>query len=272
MKVLSKRAIQQIRKENPLSAEFKTLCDMAEKYRRWYRQKRRRENRQPKTHLTPTDRLNDEELNRLLTYVCGRADKSRAKGEKMSRPITDEMLVLLLLGSGLRASEVVGLRIADLPCSHGKNEIFVARGKGGRSRSIGISPLLSEQIKQYVEAFAVKRAPKTQFLRNERSGPLGYQSLYLKIRRIGLAAGVLLYDSKRVKKTRLSPHKFRHTFGTYLAAMTNNTFLVQSQLGHQQMDTTKIYVRTVEENMRGVMENFQNRLLQIKNGDFHKQL
>jgi integrase len=240
MKILSKRKIQQLRAINS-SPGFQTMCDMAEKYRRWYREKRKRENRRPKTHLAPTDRLNDEELNKLLVYVCNRADKSRARGEKISRAITNETLVLLLVGSGLRASEALGLRLMDLPCSHGKKEIYVAYGKGGYSRTVGISSFLSEHIKQYVDGFVVKRGPTTQLLRNERGGPLIYNSLYSKIRNIGRKAGL---------KIKLSPHKYRHTFGTYLAATTDNTFLVQSQLGHQQADTTKIYVRTVEENLR----------------------
>ena len=273
MKILSRKAIHDLRKQllgvYPSDHAIWTAISMAELHRRHYRQRRRDVRRRPKTHLTPTDWLTNEQLARVFEYVCRRAADSRARGERYSRAITNEMSVLLLAETGLRAAEALNLRMDDLPCCHGHNEVFVREGKGRYPRSVGISSFLAERIKLYAGELYKRR---DFFLRNERGGPLSYASLFSKIKHIGLATGVMTYTSNGKPKTHLSPHKFRHTFATNLVASTENNFLVQSQLGHRHTDTTKIYVRTVDGILRSAMKSFHNRLWQNVEGDFGQNL
>jgi integrase len=262
-KILSKAAIRRLR---TLSSEpdLSVLCFMAEKYRQAYRQRRRDARRRPKRYLKPTDVLSPEEIKKLLAWSMGRADESRAAGEKMSREITDEMIVLFFLGSGLRAEEGRSLKIKDTPYHHRKNCVWVEKGKGGKDRTVWISAKLAGKIIAYIEGFA-SREPADYFFRNERGGQLSYGSLISKIKRIGRQAGILIAKDKNGKvKSGFHTHILRHTFATLLRLVTKDSpdsiKGIKDQLGHEKEETTNIYIHAAREFYGCEMELFQKQL------------
>jgi integrase len=87
-------------------------------------------------------------------------------------------------------------------------------------------------------------------LRNEAGEKFGYQSLFERMKRLGKKVGI----------SWLSPHKLRHTFGTYLKAATGDFYFVIDQLGHKRKDTTSIYAKTPDDEAGAKMEKFHNRL------------
>jgi integrase len=236
MKILSKKEIRRIRRmEGP---GFEAMADMAEHYRRYYRQKRRDERRKVKRYCKSTDILTTDQLGKLFDYLTAYDD---------TRTRTNRMIIVLLAESGIRALEAINLKNKHMPFYHEHNAIDVEDGKGGEDRSVGISDYLIEAVKKYIGA---GWTPTGSFLRDERGKTFSYQAFYARVKRIGRAVGIPW----------LSPHKFRHTFATLLYDETNNDFLVQTQLGHKRADTTKIYVRTVTEIFRSEMGKFHNRL------------
>jgi site-specific recombinase XerD len=245
--LLSKNKIQQFRLQlSELGIDAKKLCAMAEKHRQAQRQKDKRAKQKPKKYLKSSDYLSIEQVTKVLCYIIKKADSDRKKTSALTRNILNEMLVILMMESGLRAGEVVSLRLADLPTYHGKPEIDVVDGKGNKDRTVGISEFLVNKIKDYVKNYHKLHTPNASMFYGQQ-GALTYKAIYKRIKTIGNNCGV-----------RLKPHIFRHTFATLLLDVTDNQFLIQNQLGHDSLTTTAIYTRTLNEKMRTAMDSFHN--------------
>ena len=94
--------------------------------------------------LAPDKYLSEAQLKKLRQYVKDKADIARMRGG--SRGVIDELIVELLVNTGLRASELCGLNIGDLPVKHGKDCIWVRDGKGNVSRTVDISDKLKKRL------------------------------------------------------------------------------------------------------------------------------
>jgi integrase/recombinase XerD len=184
--------------------------------------------------LAPDKYLSSDERRRLLEYVKAKADYARKM--KQHRALVDELIVYLLDGSGLRANELCQLNIGDLPCSHGKNVIYVRNGKGSVARAVVINTELVGRLNSYVGKNRRQGKPDEPLLLNERGNRFEYVSLYSKIVRIGRQAGLKLH-----------PHIFRHTYATRLYGVEHDLYFTQDQLGHASPITTAIYAKTDNE-------------------------
>lgn len=252
--LLSKNRIAEIKKT--ASGNMVKVCIMAEKYRQYKRQKDKRAKQKPKKYLKSTDYLSREQFATILKYVVSRANKDRQRTQNLTRAIFNEMLIILLAETGLRASEVVNLKLRNLPAYHGKPEIEVESGKGNKDRTVGISEFLVKKLADYMK-YHKGHSQDTALFLSERRQPFTYHALYAKIKKIGDNTGIWLNSQG---KSRLKPHNFRHTFATLLSDVSNNETLVQSQLGHQNPATTAIYTRTLNQKLRSAMDNFHKSL------------
>lgn len=257
--LLSKRRIREIagRYTDP---DIVALAAMAEKHRRYVRSSGRRKKRRQKKYLKSTDYLSVEQFATIMQVVTNEANIARTRTKYINRAVINEMLIILMAETGLRAAEICNLKLKDLPSFHGKQEIEVRSGKGDKDRTIGISRYLRDQLCDYVGVHCKHRGPEQWLFRSEQGGQIKYQSVYSKVKRIGLKAGIWLYRKNGRARSRLSPHKFRHTYATLLLDVTDNEFLVQNQLGHEKPDTTQIYTRTLSEKLRSAMDGLHNRL------------
>jgi integrase len=240
--------------------ELVVLARMAEKHRQDFWAANRAKKRKPKKYLRSTDYLTVEELRKVMDVLRSQADAARAKTKCLNHAILNEMLVILMVETGLRVSEVCNLRLRHLPAYHGKREIVVEGGKGKKDRTVGISEYLQKRLCDYVQRHYSHQSENSWFFRNERGGQLSYDSVYSKIKGVGLKAGIWLYRKHGKVKTRLSPHKLRHTYATLLLDVTDNVFLVQSQLGHEKPDTTQIYAKTLSEKLQQGLDLLHTRL------------
>ena len=84
--------------------------------------------------LSPDKYLNDDQLKKVRVYTKDRADLARMRGG--SRAVIDELLIELLVNTGLRASELCDLNIADLPISHGKRQLGLGARGGVAARKV----------------------------------------------------------------------------------------------------------------------------------------
>lgn len=158
------------------------------------------------------------------------------RAAKKSRyPRRDEAIVLFLLDTGARASEVCGLRVEDVDIANRRAEVL---GKGGKKRMIAFSGPTAKALWAYIRTET--REPEDPLFASERGieEPLTRWGLLQLVERLGKAADI--------RGVRCSPHTFRHTFSISFLRAGGNQFTLMSILGHTQISTTNRYVALAE--------------------------
>ncbi len=182
--------------------------------------------------LAPDKYLSETQLKKLRQYVKDRGDLARMRGG--SRGVIDELIIELLVNTGLRASELCYLNIGDLPMKHGKDCVWVRDGKGNVSRTVDIAEKLKKRLERFVKLYRKGARANSALLVSERGDRIIYRSIYAKIKRIGQQAGI----------GKLHPHMLRHTYLTRLYNVERDLRFVQDQAGHASPTTTAIYAKT----------------------------
>lgn len=173
--------------------------------------------------------LSDAELEKLLSYIREKADLARRRGT--SRAVIDEAIVLLLLNTGLRPSELCNLTIADLTTEQERKVIIVRDDSGKMPRSIDVTGDMWESLLRFVRLYRKNTKPGDPLLVSERGTKFGYMSLYNKLKRIG----------KSAKVGNLHPRVLRATYLVRLYDSKQDLWFVQQQAGHASPRTTAIY-------------------------------
>lgn len=188
--------------------------------------------------LSPEQYLSKKQAVRLIKYVSLEANEAKRWGRK--RAVINELIIDLLLHSGLRASELCQLSIEDLPYTHEKDELFVRTGKGNISRTVELPKRLVQKLNKFIRIHRKNAKPKEPLFVGERGKRLSYSGLYSRIKTIGEGVGL----------PNLHPHTLRHTFATLLYGIERDLFNVADQLGHSSTDTTKVYAKTNNESRK----------------------
>jgi len=173
--------------------------------------------------------LSDAELEKLLLYIREKADLARRRGA--TRAVVDEVIVLLLLNTGLRPSELCSLKISDLITEHDRKTIMVRDAPGNVSRAIDVTGDIAEHLLRFVRLYRKNAEPGDPLLVSERGTKFGYMSLYNKVKRIG----------KSAKVGNLHPNVLRATYLVRLYNSKQDLWFVQQQAGHASPRTTAIY-------------------------------
>lgn len=170
-------------------------------------------------------------LPRILSHQQVEALFARAEFEaKDDKPAAIRMLTLLelLYGSGLRASELVGLPLAAVPRDA---PLLTVRGKGSAERMVPVSHRARQALSRWL---AVRGADRSGFLFPSRGGkPLSRIRLFQLLKELAVRAGL---DPAKV-----SPHVLRHAFATHLLEGGADLRVLQTLLGHADIATTQIY-------------------------------
>jgi integrase/recombinase XerD len=176
--------------------------------------------------------LSEEEMMRLLKLP---SDQKLA--------LRDATVLELLYATGLRVSELVGLKRSDVNLEAG---FLVASGKRSKERIVPIGSYAREVIKMYLDQIK----PKGYFLFPNRLGkPVTRQAIWKLIRKYG----VLLEQGK------LYPHMLRHTFATHLLEGGADLRSVQVLLGHEDISTTQIYTHVDRKRLKELHKKFHPR-------------
>lgn len=166
----------------------------------------------------------------------------------------DEMIVEVLVGAGLRASELCALRVDDIGITAGKCQIDVRRGKGSKQRVVFISRALADSLREFIDS----RVSRSRLLFTGPGGTrLKHDHLYSRIKRIGKIASLPW----------LHPHCLRHTFGTMIYNVDKDLFFIKEQMGHSRLDTTQIYAKTLSASKVRQMENVSRDISRLKEKD-----
>jgi integrase/recombinase XerD len=165
--------------------------------------------------------------------------------------LRDRALIEVLYATGLRVSELVGLRLTDLRLEEGWIQCL---GKGHKQRVVPMGDEAANWLNRYLRdgrpALLRRRESPWVFV-NARGGTRLTRSGFWKIlkghgRRAGVTAP-------------LSPHVIRHSFATHLLERGADLRAIQAMLGHADLSTTQIYTHVLEARLRHVYDTFHPR-------------
>ncbi len=162
--------------------------------------------------------------------------------------LRDRCMLEVLYGSGLRVSELVGLRLGSVDRRSGVIRVF---GKGRKERIVPLGVPALEIFDYYLEtarpALAKRSLPDCDAVYLTRRGrAMTRQNFFLRIRGLARVAGI--------GSDRVSPHVLRHAFATDLLEGGADLRAVQSMLGHASLATTEIYTHVSRSRLRQTVE------------------
>lgn len=189
-----------------------------------------------------------EEISRLLAAI----DLSTDHGTR------DRAMLETLYASGLRVSELTGLRLSHLFVDQA---LIRVTGKGNKERLIPVGEQALKHIRFYLEGVRrhlsrIKPEAEDILFLNRRGGQLSRVSVFTAVKKYAAAAGL---------EKNVSPHTFRHSFATHLIEGGADLRAVQDMLGHESITTTEIYTHLDMDFLRETVlsfhpQNQRNRL------------
>ncbi|MFN5324989.1 MAG: site-specific tyrosine recombinase XerD [Bacteroidota bacterium] len=195
----------------------------------------------PKLGRKLPDFLTVEEINAIIAAI----DLSRPEGER------NKAMLETLYSSGLRVSELVGLRKSNL---HPEIGLLRVVGKGNKERLVPVGSVALKQISIYENTYRnrlqIKPGNEDVLFLNRRGSKLTRVMVFTIIKDLVMKAGI---------KKNISPHTFRHSFATHLIEGGADLRAVQEMLGHESITTTEIYTHLDREYLRSAILQFHPR-------------
>jgi integrase/recombinase XerD len=198
--------------------------------------------RAPRAWKTLPRHLSVEEVDRLL----------RQPDVATPRGLRDRALIEVLYATGLRVSELISLRPADVNLDA---SYLTCTGKGEKQRIVPMGDEATAWVRRYLRdarpALLGKRSSPRLFVNARRGGPgLTRVGFWKILKAYGRSAGIT---------ATLSPHVLRHSFATHLLERGADLRAIQMMLGHADLSTTQIYTHVLQQRMRAVYDRFHPR-------------
>jgi integrase/recombinase XerD len=195
----------------------------------------------PRTFSALPKFLSLEEVDRLIA----------APEVTSARGLRDRALIEVLYATGLRVSELVGLRMADLHLDQGYLQCL---GKGSKERLVPLGDSAASWLRRYLTD--ARRA-----LLKTREGPWVFVNARggTRLSRNGFWKILKGYGTRAGIRAHLSPHVLRHSFATHLLERGADLRAIQVMLGHADLSTTQIYTHVLEARLRNVYDAFHPR-------------
>ncbi|HET8907706.1 MAG TPA: tyrosine-type recombinase/integrase [Ktedonobacterales bacterium] len=145
--------------------------------------------------------------------------------------LRDYTLMLVLLDTGMRASELCGLTLDDIHQDH-----LIVMGKGRKEREIGLNPATAKFLWKYTKLHRKTTYPNERHVFLSRRGepltPSGVDQMLYRIR-----------DQADIEGVRVSAHTFRHSFARMWLEHGGEIYSLSRLLGHTNVQTTEVYLR-----------------------------
>jgi integrase/recombinase XerD len=164
--------------------------------------------------------------------------------------LRDRAMIELLYATGLRVSELVGVRLADL---HLDEHYLTCVGKGSKERLVPIG----EQASGWIRTYAAQ--PRRELLKGRASARLFVNARGGSLSRVGFWKILKQHARKANLPRTISPHVLRHSFATHLLERGADLRAIQLMLGHADLSTTQIYTHVLEARLRTVYDRFHPR-------------
>lgn len=196
----------------------------------------------PKLHTKEITRLDIDEVAKMLDEVeSGENMTASQKKFHNKTKIRDLAIITVLLGTGIRVSECVGLDMDDVDFN---NDGIKIRRKGGSESII----YFGEEVRDALEEYLIEREEIIPCTGSEEALFLSIQKKRISVKAIENL--VKKYSELVTKLKRITPHKLRSTYGTSLYRETGDIYLVADVLGHKDVNTTKKHYAAIEDSRR----------------------
>ncbi|MBW1782566.1 MAG: site-specific tyrosine recombinase XerD [Deltaproteobacteria bacterium] len=186
------------------------------------------------------DILSVDEVARLLAQPDGVTPKGKR----------DQAMLELLYATGLRVSELIGLKVLDINLESGYVRTL---GKGSKERLVPVGGKAIDAVRAYLSngrPQLLKGVNIPHLFLNVRGRPLTRQGFWKIIKTYGKAAGI---------NKAITPHRLRHSFASHLLEAGADLRSVQVMLGHEDISTTQIYTHVTRDKLRELHEKCHPR-------------
>lgn len=180
----------------------------------------------PKIIKVEVEPFEKDEVKKLLSIV----DK-RSNGTNHPFALRNKAIILTLLDTGLRASELCNLKIADVEMRTGK--VKVELGKGNKNRIVHVEATARKAIWKYLASREDGSDPVRPLFIGENKREIERTNLRKILNRLGVKAGVV----------NCYPHRFRHTFAIEYLRNGGDIFTLQTILGHSSLEMVRYYAK-----------------------------
>ncbi len=180
-----------------------------------------------------------------------------APATKTATGLRDRAMIELLYATGVRVSELTGLKLNDLNLQAG---FILAFGKGGKQRLIPMGEEAMGWLRRYLEVGEGGEGGRSAILKGRvaehlfvtaRGGGMTRQNFWAMLKKYATLAGI---DREKIK-----PHILRHSFATHLLERGADLRAVQQMLGHADISTTQIYTHVLTERLKRVHKTHHPR-------------
>jgi len=169
------------------------------------------------------------------------------KSYKMKRPtaIRDKAIILMLLDTGMRVSEMCRLTMADVNLASGEVNIKpYLSGLKSKARHLYLGETARQALWRYAQASRKKAHQDDPFFRSMRSGPMDRHSVGRLLEEMGHRAGV----------KNVHPHRFRHTYAIEALRNGIDIFTLQTNLGHSTLEMVRYYLNIAKSDQAAAQE------------------
>jgi integrase/recombinase XerD len=187
--------------------------------------------------------LTEDEINRLFAVP----DISTVDGMR------DRAMIELMYAAGLRVSELISVKQADIDIHSG---LVMCHGKGSKERRVPIGKSAIHWLQQYAAVKAAYGNANSIYLFVHGGRPLTRQQAWVMIKRYAQQAGL----------PNISPHTLRHSFATHLIQHGADSRSVQALLGHSDISTTQIYTHITDRHLRAAYDRHHPRARVVASG------
>jgi integrase/recombinase XerD len=202
----------------------------------------------PKVGRPLIQTIEPEEFERLLQACAPQGESGWLTERAIAR---NRAIFWLFYDTGIRVSELCGLRVGDFDRKHG---LLTVTGKGSKQRRIAVGTTCQRHLLHYLDRHRPGKEELAEW------GSAGEDHLFLSETRTPLTKNGVEMLFKRVRERagitykRISPHILRHTFAIRYLVLGNDPFSLQELLGHEDMATVKLYMHmndaTIQEQKR----------------------
>ena len=191
--------------------------------------------------------MNTDEMKAFLQELeDGAGLKGKCAAYHQSFKLRDTAMLSLMLGTGIRVSECVGLNMKDIDL---KDNAAHIRRKGGKEAVVYYNNEVAENLRRYMG----ERTEQQPDPGNEDALFLSRMNRRISVR--GVEKLVKKYASVVTPDKHISPHKLRSSYGTALYSKTGDIYLVGSVLGHKNINVTTRYYTDVDEKRKSSVKD-----------------
>ena len=203
--------------------------------------------------MNPTENLESPRVWKILPKYLSQEETEKLLAQPLSDGalgLRDRAMMELLYAAGLRVSELVTLRVADLNIDSGYVRTI---GKGNKQRIVPVGRAAIAALQEYFANSRPQllggRASAYLFV-NRRGGRLTRQGVWFLLSRYGKLAGI---------RKPITPHLLRHSFATHMLARGADLRSLQMMLGHSDISTTQIYTHVATARLKEIYQRHHPR-------------